>query len=88
MEMNDLNKGTKNINSDFTDEKEYLLGQVNLNIRSPSPGGRGGRLPTLSNIFGNFKPKGGDQVHPPDIHFSYIASIFIIVPTGFVLAYS
>lgn len=84
MEMNDR----KNITSDNSDEKEYLLGQINNNIRSPTPGARSGRLPTISNIFGNFKPKGGDRVDPPDIHFSYIASIFIIVPTSYVLVYS
>ena len=82
--MNDLNRGTKNIDDNSSDEKEHLLGKERrapgtpMNRRTPSTGG----------IFGSFKPKGGDQVHPPDIHFSYIASIFILAPTLFVMIYS
>ena len=89
MEMNDLNKGTKNTDDNLSDEKEHLLGSDNrAGRRSPIPGTPMRRIPNTHGIFGTFKPKGGDQVHPPDIHFSYVASIFIIVPTSYVLIYS
>ena len=87
MEMNDLNRGTKNIDDNLSDEKEELLGSGGKDRRAPgTPMNR--RATVATGIFGSFKPKGGDRVHPPDIHFSYIASIFIIAPTAFVMIYS
>ena len=90
MEMNDLNRGTNNIDDKLSDENEHLLGSDGKGKRrSQIPGTPlNRRVPNTQGIFGTFKPKGGDQVHPPDIHFSYIASIFIIVPSSFVLIYS
>ena len=89
MEMNDLNRGNKNNDDNLSDEKEHLLGSDSRGRRSPIPGTpMNRRTPNVQGIFGNFKPKGGDRVHPPDIHFSYIASIFIIAPTAFVMIYS
>ena len=90
MEMNDLKSGDKNIDDNLSDEKEHLLGSdARGGRRSPIPGTpMNRRVPNTHGIFGSFKPKGGDQVNPPDIHFSYIASIFIIVPSLYVLIYS
>ena len=39
-------------------------------------------------IFGNFVSKGGDQVTPPDICFSFIADLFIVGPSAYVLLYT
>ena len=71
------------------EERESLLGSTGepkgrLAPGTPMYGKQGG----IRAAFGNFKPKGGDQVKPPDIHFSYIASFFIIAPTLYVLVYS
>ena len=71
------------------EEREALLGQSNelrekLAPGTPLPGKQVGR----GAVFGNFIPKGGDLVKPPDIHFSYVASFFIIAPTLYVLIYS
>ena len=90
MEMNDLNRGTNNIDDKLSDENEQLLGSERKGARRTQIPGTpmNRRVPNTRGIFGNFKPKGGDQVHPPDIHFSYIASLFIIAPSLFVLIYS
>ena len=79
MEMNDLNRGT-NIDDDKSDERQVLI--------KKSPGTPSNIRSHASNIFGNFKPLGGDQVHPPDIHFSYVASFFIVAPTLYVMLFS
>ena len=87
MEMNDLNRGTNTINDDNSDERERLLDSGNRRGRSPgTPAHR--KAPIISGMIGNFKPKGGDKVNPPDIHFSYIASFFIIAPTLYVMGFS
>ena len=39
-------------------------------------------------IFGNFVTKGGDKVKPPDFHFAIIASLFIIVPSSYVVLFT
>ena len=39
-------------------------------------------------IFGNFVSKGGDRVKPPDVHFAVIASMFIILPSSYVVFFT
>jgi len=75
------------INTNHDDDDDYQepegLQKEGSHLLSPKF-----RKSSKYGIFGNFEPKGGDQVRPPDLVYSYIADLFIVGPSAYVLLYT